>query len=932
MMNTAVKRMIGSISIGFSLSVAGLLAQTTPTPVAVTPPGTTATPAIPTYTASTVVGQYNMTDTSSFSPLINPLAIASDSSGNIFFTDSFANRVRRIDSVTGAVTTVAGTGGYGYAATGFAAATPQNGSDGDGGPATSATLTQPSGIAIDSVGNLYISDSYNATIRKVTASTGVISLLAGNASGAASGFTGDGNQATLARLRNPQLIAVDKNGVVYFADKENNRVRKITIDGIIHTIAGFGGDNTTTGGGYSGDFIPGVSAVTVTTATTTTLSTLQNGQVPTTTSTSIATQVNTGFAVDARLGQPQGVAVDSFGNVYIADTTNNRIRMVQVSDSAGNLLQQANYPTLWPSPTGGSLTDSNRVIVTVAGGGAQSLAANPQLIALNAPRGLAVDSHNNVFIADSGNNRILYLQNCLPAPAGSTSSCAPSITVVYQNCAVVGSTPLTNGGGCMSPLLANPEALAVDPSGNLWVAEAYFGATGNSAAGTANRIRKINSADGSSIIADSQQAGTINLARGITFDAQGNMVVTDTGNQRILKFPAAGGSPTQISGVTGTTGLSGANPSLSGKPPVWGPDISTTAAVSKLNTPWGGAYDANGNFYFADRSNHRVRKIDTSGNLTTIAGTGYQVTVTSSTSTNKINSTVTTLNNGYYGDGGLAVAAQLNTPSAVAVDSVNNFLYIADTGNYAIRQVNLATGTITTFAGIAPACVSSFPSQTAVSSTGLADASTNPPCPTSSTGATFTQQGGAGDGLLAIDAQLNSPEGVAVDGSGNVYIADTLNYVIRKVTWGTGIINTIAGAMSSNGRGADMVPAAYSTIEHPVSVAVDASGNVYWAQGCVGNGGSSSSTTGINQFGTCETMAVRRLDVASGLITTITAGATSASLAAGTFGGDGGASTKTLLTYPLAVAVDSSGNVYVSDATNRIRKFSPVVASTSTGH
>jgi sugar lactone lactonase YvrE len=916
MMNTAVKRMIGSISIGVSLSVAGLMAQTTT-------PTTPAAPVLPTYTASTVVGSYNMTDTSSFAPVINPLAIASDSSGNIFFTDSFGNRIRRIDAVTGAITTVAGTGGYGYAATGYVAATPQNGSDGDGGPATAAYLTQPSGIAVDSSGNLYISDSYNATIRKVTASTGVISLFAGSAAGAASGFTGDGNLAYLARLRNPQLIAVDKNGVVYFADKENNRIRKITTDGIIHTIAGFGGDNTTTGGGYSGDFIPGTSSITTTTGTSTTLSATQNGQVPTVTSTAIATQVNPGYAVYARLGQPQGVAVDSFGNVYIADTANGRIRMVQVSDSNGNLLQQSNYPTIFPSASGGVLTDSTRVIVTVAGNTGSSpsstaTASNPLFINLSSPRGLAVDSKNNVYIADTGNNRILYLQNCLPAPAGATSSCVANIAPIYAN---------------TSPALSNPVAIALDPAGNLWVAEASYGATGNSAAGVANRIRKINSADGSSVIVDALQSGTINLARGIAFDAQGNMTVTDTGNQRIVKLPAAGGPATVVGGVSGASGISGVNPSLSGKPPVWGPDISTTAVYSKISSPWGGVYDSQGNFYFADRGNHRVKKIDASGNLTTVAGTGYQVTITSASSTTRIQNTVQTLNNGYYGDGGLAVAAQLNTPSAVAVDSLNNFLYIADTGNYAIRQVNLTTGFITTYAGIAPACVTTFPSQTAVSATGLADASTSPPCPTSSTGATFTQQGAAGDGLAATAAQLNSPEGVAVDSAGNVYIADTLNYVIRKIGYTSGIIDTIAGLMTSNGRGADTVPAVVSTIEHPVSVAVDGGGNVYWAQGCVGPGGSSSSTTGLNQFGTCETMAVRRLDAASGLISTITAGATSASLATGTFGGDGGASTKVLLTYPLAVAVDSTGNVYVSDSTNRIRKFSlPAPTAPSTGH
>ena len=254
------------------------------------------------------------------------------------------------------------------------------------------------------------------------------------------------------------------------------------------------------------------------------------------------------------------------------------------------------------------------------------------------------------------------------------------------------------------------------------------------------------------------------------------------------------------------------------------------AVEAWLDSPRGVAVDLAGNLYIADTYNHRVRRVDATGTITTIAGTGER---------------------GFSGDGGPASQAQLDFPYDVAADRAGN-VYIADSYNHRIRKVD-ATGTITTIAG--------------------------------SGGWGF-----GGDGGPAVEAQFREPEGVAVDGLGNLYIADTYNYRIRKVD-ATGTITTIAGT-GERGFSGDGGPASQAQLSAPYDVAVDGAGNVYFADN--------------------TNHRIRKVD-AAGTITTF----------AGTgekgFSPDEGPAVEASLGYPRGVAVDGPGNVYIA-AGSRIRK------------
>ncbi len=257
------------------------------------------------------------------------------------------------------------------------------------------------------------------------------------------------------------------------------------------------------------------------------------------------------------------------------------------------------------------------------------------------------------------------------------------------------------------------------------------------------------------------------------------------------------------------------------------------ATEAQLDEPWDVAVDRRGNIYIADTKNHCIRKVDVrTGNISTIAGTGTA---------------------GYSGDGGSATAAELNSPFSVIVDGSGN-VYIADSENNRIRRIDRA-GIISTIAG---------------------------------TGA----ESYGGDGGPAATAQLRGPRGVAVDGSGNVYIADTGNERIRRIDR-AGIISTIAGT-GVEAYGGDGGPAAAAQLDAPRGLTFDGAGNLYFA----------------DQWNE----RIRKID-ASGIISTV------AGNGSGTYGGDGGPAASASLQSPASVAVDGAGNIFIGDRNNyRVRK------------
>ena len=436
-----------------------------------------------------------------------------------------------------------------------------------------------------------------------------------------------------------------------------------------------------------------------------------------------------GPATSAWLRGPQGVAVDGAGNLFIADSNDNRIRKV---DSAG-------------------------VITTVAGTGRSGFSGDggPAVDAqLRYPTGVAVDGAGNLFIADRHNQRIRKVDT------------AGVITTV----AGTGSFGLGGDGGpAVDAQLRYPSDVAVDGAGNFFIADNWN-----------HRIRKVDSAGVITTVAGTGWGGgfsgdggpataaRLNYPTGVAVDGAGNLFIADPDNHRIRKVDSAG-VITTVAG-TGEEGFSGDG----------GP-----ATSARLDSPHGVAVDGAGNLFIADGGNRRIRKVDTAGVITTVAGTGRRY--------------------GFSGDGGPAVDAQLRYPAGVTVDGAGN-LFIAEWGNQRIRKVD-SSGVITTVAGTGlgdggPATSARLyrPGGVAVDGAGnlfIVDGGNDRIRKVDSAGVITTvagtgRRGIVGDGGPAVDARLYEPEGVAVDGAGNLFIADSANFRIRKVDT-AGVITTVAG-------------------------------------------------------------------------------------------------------------------------------------------
>lgn len=630
----------------------------------VTPAGTITT------IAGTVPGDFGDNGPATSAQLSFPAKALVAANGDIYIVDSGNKRVRRVTS-NGVISTVAGTGQQGFA--------------GEGDLATNARFDNLRDIAQDLNGSLLVLDSNNQRIRRFTAG-GRISTIAGSG---VYGFFGDQGRADQAQLASPWGIAVDRTGVVYIGDTQNNRVRKISTDGVISTVAGLNG------AGFAGD---------------------------------------AGQASFARLNRPTGVAVDGSGNLYVADTGNHRVRKI----------------------------DTRSIITTIAGGVGPGFAGDngPATSALlNMPESLAIDAGGNIFVADTGNHRIRKI-----SPQGIITTVAGSDTGSGDN------------GLAVNARLFQPSGVVFDGSGNLYLADTLN-----------NRIRRI-SPDGTIItVAGTGSPGytgdnglavraQLNNPNSIALDRAGNLYIADTSNNVIRRV--VGGTITTVAG-TGTPGNEGdGGPATSAT--LFGPNAvlpdrsgnlyiadSGNNRIRVLNTsgvinPFAGdatglpgtggdngparnamfdypralAMDNGGNIFIADFFNNRVRRIDVNTSVvTTVAGTGAPI---------------------YSGDGGPATQAALHLPSGLAFDTNGN-LYIADLLNDRIRVVT--NGIIQTVAG-------------------------------------SNVSGYAGDFGPALNALLDSPRDIAVDAAGNAYFSDQDNNAVRRLVAQTISVRTVVNAAS----------------------------------------------------------------------------------------------------------------------------------------
>ena len=662
------------------------------------------------------------------------------SGSNVYF--SSGNSVFKIDGA-GTMSLVAGNSRAGFS--------------GDGGPAVSAQLNAPQGLALDSAGNLYIADSVNNRVRMVD-TQGIITTFAGNGTVNPPGFWGDTGPATDASLHLPTGLAVDSSGKVYIAVSADNTVRVVTTDGVINIFAGAGYK------GYYGDYAKDSISGIVSNTGVATVAGLTNPQdiaigpsgslliadtgnatIRKVDSTGVITTIsgngNVGISGDdvattLAMVAPFGVAVDSTGNVYVAEYGSNRIRKI----------------------------DTSGKITTAVGDGNQGFAGDggaPNKVEMSLPTSVVVDSSGNLYFADSLNNRIRKLAG------GNVSTFAGNGAFSRSG----------DGNAATAAQLNTPLGVAVNTA-NLYIADTANNTVRSVASGVISNVAGTGAA-GSSGDGNAATGAQLNGPQGLAVDSAGNLYIADTQNNRVRKV--ANGVITTFAG-SGTAGFGGDG----------GP-----AGSAQLNAPFGVAVDAAGNLYIAEFSNNRVRKVSTNGNIGTLAGNGVS---------------------GFSGDGLQATSAQLNGPQGVAVDSAGN-VYIADTANNRVRKV-AANGVITTVAGNGAAGFSGDgnsavnaqvgnPTAVATDSVGnvyIADGSARVRklflSGLITTIAGTGTRGYSGDGGSAPNARLNGPSALAINATGSVWVADSLNNAVRLLQFtgaGTTVNAVTNGASNLNG-------------------------------------------------------------------------------------------------------------------------------------
>ena len=800
-----------------------------------------------------------------------PSGITITSAGVVYFCDQANNRVRKVTSA-GVISTVAGNG--------------TAGATGDGGQATAATLNNPMSVALDASGNVYIADYNNAKIRKVT-TAGIISTLTG--SGAA-GYSADGTVATAASIAKPTGVAVDGSGNIYFAEQNNHIIRKINTSGTISTVAGirsasFSGD----GGAATAAAISYPAGLFFDASGNMIIVDNGNGRIRKVTTSGIISTLagngaasfsgDGGAATAASFNNLSGAAYDASGNLLIADQNNYRIRKVT---TAGII------STMAGTGTGGYTGD----------GGAASACT------FYRPSGLAVYS-GNIYVTDMGNSAVRLIGAATTSHAPSfTGGAAQSLNVCNGSTMAINSlmaisdidaaqtetwtvvTAPAHGSVTGFAYHTTSTGSVVTPTGLSYVSTSGYSGTDSFrisvSDGTYSASTLITVA-----VSPAAAAGTISGATHVcpanrtTYTTTGAAGGTWSTSNATLAYAdgTAAGSIYNVS--AGVVTISYTVTNICGTSVATRPDtilalpatatLTGTATIAAGTTATITASVAGGSW---SSSNTAVATVSTGG---VVQGIATGTSVISYTLTNTCGSTIAVYTisvpgsttaaqniynfagsgtgaSGYRAADNYAGACLISGPTGVAKD-MNGNIYFSELSNNIVRKVNKKTGALSLVAG-------------------------------------NTTSGFSGDGGAASAAKLNTPAGVAVDKSGNVYIADQGNARIRKVSTAN-VITTIAGT-GTIGFTADGGAATSANIASPLSVAVDTSGNVYFAEQ--------------------NNHRIRKIS-ATGILTTV-AGNGSAS-----FSGDGGAATAAGLSYPSGVWVDAAKNVYIADAgNNRIRK------------
>lgn len=656
------------------------------------------------YTFTTLAGGggYRTSVAGSTARISNPAGLAADTAGNVYVADTFNHAIRKV-TPEGVVTTLAGKPGT------------SGNADGTG---SDARFFYPDKLAVDNAGNLYVSDNENHTIRSVTPA-GVVATIAGRA-----GVAGSANGTnSAARFNFPEGVAVDSVGNVFVADSGNCTIRKLTPIGtnwVVTTLAGRAGlygsvDGTNAAARFNwsqGLAIDGVGNLYVADTDNHTIrkvTPVGTNWVVTTLAGNPSIKDPLGNPIggyfdginnSARFSAPKGIAVDIAGNIYVADESNHALRQV-------------------------TLVGTNWVVTTMAG-----LAGNPgtadgtnSAARFNFPYGVAVDSSGNVYVADLYNDSIRKL---LPTGTNWVVSTLAGLGGVYGSADGPGNSALFRG----------PSAIVVDSAGIIFAADQKN-----------HTIRKVTAAGEVTTIAGlAGYAGSVNGTNsdarfnspaGVAVDSTGKVYVIERGNGTIRKATPVGTN--------------------------W---VVTTVATD-FGEPRGLAVDGAGNLYVANSGYHTIDKVSPAGVVTTMAGAA-----------------------GSYGSAnGTGTAARFKYPTSVAVDGATN-LYVADTGNHTIRKVTRGK-VVTTLAGM------------------VGDA-------------------GNADGI-GNSARFNYPSGIAVDSAGNLYVADAYNNTLRRLKpLGTDWAVTTLGGMSGFYGTADGTGIG-ARFGNPSGVAVDGVGNVYVA-------------------------------------------------------------------------------------------------------